>query len=207
MIIGHIGPALAARGRWPRLPLPWLVGATLAPDLLRLALDMRGVSWQLANQYSHLLPWSALLALVAGGAAFLLQRDVMTGLVVGALVLSHVALDMLSGRKQLWLGGPFGLGMEEYQQLELVVETALAWWGWRLARRARTPRWMRSVALLGILVAAQALYLRYTFEARPYATRCFEHPVRPCWIRRRERSPVAAAAEATPVNLISRSAR
>jgi hypothetical protein len=198
MIIGHLGPALAARARWPRLSLPLVVGASFAPDLLRLAFDAGGVGWRSANEYSHLLPWSALLGLAVGVAAFAPRRDRVAGLVAAALVASHVALDMISGHKPLWREGPTGLGVEAYQQLELLLEGALAWWGWRAARRTRSPAWVGSVATLVFLLVAQGVYLRQTFEARPYATRCVEYPLRPCWIRRRDPPPTAPTAAAPP---------
>ena len=33
MITGHLGVAAAARGRWPRIALPWLLVVSIAPDL------------------------------------------------------------------------------------------------------------------------------------------------------------------------------
>ena len=109
---------------------------------------------------------------------------------MGALVLSHVALDMLSGRKPLWYGGPIGLNLQEYEPIELVIESALlvAGW-WQLRRRDRVSVLARRASLAALLVVEMA-YLRQTFLARPYATRCIEHPVRPCWIRQRDRPPI-----------------
>src|SRR3954470_5381075 len=39
MIVGHLGLAYAARARWRQIPFAWLIVATMAPDLARLALD------------------------------------------------------------------------------------------------------------------------------------------------------------------------
>jgi hypothetical protein len=189
MIVGHIGAAFAARWRWPSLPLPWLLGATMAPDLLRLALRSTGSHWRLANYYSHVLPWGALWAVLLAATAWAVLRRPTAALVIGALVLSHLALDALSGRKPVWTNGPPGLGLEEYQQAEFVVEAALAWAGWHLLRRRRVPRWATGRRALAILLVGQAAYLVETFRDRPYATRCVEYPVRPCWIRRRDHPP------------------
>ena len=187
MIIGHVGVAFGARARWPRIPLAWVLVATLAPDLWRLALGLAGLNVNEANRYSHLLPWSAVLALVLALAAWARSRDRTLAAVVAALVLSHVALDMVSGRKPLWLGGPTGLDVQHYQQLELVIEAALAWWGWRLLRRSGHASWVARRTVLGLLIAFEGVYLAISLWQRPYATRCIEYPVQPCWIRRHDR--------------------
>lgn len=189
MIIGHLGAAFAARARWLRVPLAWLIGASLAPDVFRLALELGGVAWPASNQYSHLLPWSAVFAAALGAAAAAARRDLTAGLVVTMMVASHIALDALSGRKPLWVGGPLGLGLQDYQQLEFLLEGGLAAWGWWLVRRSRSAVRAGSVAALCVMLVGQAVYLRYTFEARPYQKRCFEYPLRPCYIRRRELPP------------------
>jgi len=163
----------------------------MAPDLLRLVLSATaGASQMDPNRYTHLLPWSLLLAVALGLLTWLVRRDRQSAVVVGALVLSHVALDMLSGRKPLWYGGPVGLNLQAYEPIELVIESALLVAGWRgLRRRDRVSMLARRGTLAALLVLEVA-YLRQTFLARPYATRCIEHPVRPCWIRRHDRPPI-----------------
>jgi hypothetical protein len=191
MLIGHLGPAFAARARWADIPMGWLVGATMVPDLARLALSATPAAARMdLNQYTHFLPWSLLLAAAVGFLAWLVRRDRTTALVVGALVLSHVALDMISGRKPLWWGGPMGLDLQEYQQVELVIEAALLVAGWRSLRRVERRSIVARRSVLAALLLVEALYLRATFLARPYATRCIEYPLRPCWIRRHDRPPV-----------------
>lgn len=188
MIVGHIGVAFVARSRWPRAPLGWMLVATFAPDLARLILDIAGQRWH-RNEYSHLLPWSALLALGLAVAAWLAWRDVRAAAVVGALVLSHIALDMISGRKQLWLGGPSGINVGQYQQLEFVIEAGLLWLGWALLRRTMPRVRVTRRSVLVVLLAFEAAVLSRSLLSRPYATRCIEYPIRPCWIRRHESPP------------------
>lgn len=190
MLIGHLGPAYAARARWADVPVGWLLGATMAPDIARLALSAtpRGTSLDL-NQYTHFLPWSLLLAGVLALLAWLPRRDRLRALVVGGLVLSHVALDMISGHKPLWWGGPVGLDLQEYQQVELVIESGLVIAGWIVLRRARRRSVFARRGVLAGLLVLESLYLRQTYLARPYATRCLEYPVRPCWIRRHDQPP------------------
>ena len=181
MIIGHIGVAFAARWRWPKASLPWLLVATMASDIWRTVLAATGLSLQEANIYSHVLPWSGILAILLAVAAFLVLRNVETALLVGAIVLSHVALDMVSGWKVLWIGGPSGLDVEHFEQLEFVIEVVLLWVGWKLLKRTTTPRWVADWRVFALLVVIQASYLIASFEARPWKTRCIAYPLSPCW--------------------------
>ena len=190
MLIGHLGPACAARARWTDIPATWLVGATMAPDLARLALSLSPTASRSdLNEYTHLLPWSALLAAGIAFLAWLGRRDRHTALVVAAIVLSHIALDMVSGRKPLWSGGPMGLDVQRYQQLEFVIEAALLVVGWRLLRRVERRGFLARRAVLAALLLIEAAYLTKSLIDRPYATRCIEYPLRPCWIRRHDRPP------------------
>jgi hypothetical protein len=191
MLIGHLGPACAARARWPDIPIGWLVMATMAPDLARLAVSASPNASRLdLNLYTHYLPWSLLLAAVVGLFAWMVRRDGRAALVVGALVLSHIALDMISGRKPLWWGGPMGLDVQQYQQLEFVIEGVLLVAGWRVLRRAERRSLLARGSVLAALLAIEVVYLTQSLLARPYATRCIEYPLQPCWIRRHDQPPV-----------------
>jgi hypothetical protein len=189
MLIGHLGAAYAAGARWRTIPVVWLLAATMGPDLARVVLAATGVDrWDL-NLYSHLLPWSLLLVAAAALVAWMARRDATSAIVVGALVLSHIALDMLSGRKPLWVGGPMGLDVQRYQQLEFVIEAALLVIGWRLLRRAAPRALLARRSMLAALLIVEAAYLTRSLLQRPYATRCIEYPLQPCWIRRHDRPP------------------
>lgn len=189
MIIGHFGVAFAARARWPRLSLAWLLLATMAPDLWRVALAGTGMPMAFTTRYSHVLPWSALLALALGIVALITFRSRLAALVTIVVVLSHILLDAISGEKALWPGGPAGLNVEYYQQLEFVIEAALAWYGWRLLRRSARPTRLARRSILAFLLAFEGVYLANALHQRPYATRCVEYPIQPCWIRRHDRPP------------------
>lgn len=191
MIIGHLGVAFAARAKWPRLSIYWLLFATLAPDLLRPALAATGMSMGYTTRYSHLLPWSALLALVLGLVALALFRSSTAAVVTAAVVLSHILLDAVSGAKALWDGGPAGLNAQRYQQLELVIEAALCWWGWRMLRRSSARTWLGCRTTLAALLAFETLFQAWSLNQRPYATRCWVWPLKSCWEWRGERPPGA----------------
>ena len=189
MIIGHLGVAFAARARWPRISLYWLIVATMAPDLLRAALAATGMSMAFTTRYSHMLPWSAYLAVTLGAIALAVTRRPIVGVLTAALVLSHILLDAISGQKALWDGSPPGLNLQRYQQLELVIEAALCWWGWRMLRRSSTSTWLSRRTTLAVLLAFETVFQAWSLNQRPYATRCWVWPLKSCWEWRGERSP------------------
>jgi hypothetical protein len=189
MIIGHLGIAFAARAKWPRMSIYWLLVATMAPDLFRAALAALGMSMWQTTRYSHVLPYSALFALVLGAVAAAMFRSRLAGLVTVAVVLSHILLDAVSGQKALWDGGPAGLDAQRYQQLEFVIEAAICWWGWRLLRRSSSPTWLARRSVLAALLVFEAAFQAWSLEQRPYATRCWVWPLKSCWEWRGEMAP------------------
>lgn len=189
MIIGHLGIAFGARARWPRLSVYWLMVATMAPDLFRGVLAATGMSNGFTNRYSHVLPFSLLLALALGLVALVLFRDPLAAVVTVIVVLSHIVLDAVSGQKAIWDGSPPGLNVQRYVQVELMIEGALAWWGWRLMRRSPSPTWLSRRSVLAALLVFETAFQAWTLEQRPYATRCWVWPLESCWKWRGERPP------------------
>ena len=183
VLIGHVGAAFAARRRWPAAPLGWLLCASFAPDVWRIALADSGYRWWPSNTYSHALPWSGIIALVVGSMAWPVLRDGRAALVIAGLSASHVALDMISGWKPLWVGGPVGLDLYHVEQAEFALEGILAWAGWRLLRPTTVPGWVARRRMLVFLLAVQAVYSWTAYRSRPAATRCWTYPFAPCWRR------------------------
>lgn len=194
MIIGHIGLAFAAKRRWPRVPLGALLVASFAPDLLRVALASTGLPLKTTNLYSHALPWCALLAVAATALAWRTLRDRGAGLLIGAIVMSHIVLDGFSGRKPLWRDGPVGLDAGSFEVLELFIEAALLIAGWQLLRGTRAPRWATNRALPLVLIAVQVASALGSISQRPYNTRCLAYPMRACT----EASALTRRWETTP---------
>ncbi len=181
MIVGHIGAAFAARRRWPHVSLGILIVASLLPDLLRVPFLPFGLFSQQSNVYTHGVPWIVLIAAASGLIAWRALRSRSAGVAVAVLVLSHVVLDMSSGTKELWRGGPRGLDLDAaYWQYEFAIEAVILFAGWWLMRGGGVGRpwrlWRVPVLLLalelGVMVAA-------VYE-RPYAKRCWIYPFRPC---------------------------
>lgn len=181
MIIGHIGLAFAAKRRWESISLSVLLLATFAPDILRAPLAAAGMHWRDTNLYTHALPAGLIWAALIGVLAQRTLRDRTATCVVVALVVSHLGLDMISGRKPLWAHGPVGLDVEEFEQLELVIETLLLVAGWWLLRGTRTtPAWTRRPVVPVVLTVLEVVYLAGTMSQRPYRTRCLAAPIAEC---------------------------
>jgi hypothetical protein len=141
------------------VPLLWLLPAAIAPDLLDFAYALAGVCSPY-GLYSHTIPAAALTAAVLGGGAFLATGSRAAGLVTAAVVLAHLPLDLVTGRKIYWPGGPL-LGLALYQRplLDFLAEVPIALGGWWMLRRSgRGPRWAAvGAAALG-LVVVQAVF-------------------------------------------------
>jgi hypothetical protein len=142
MFVGHLAVALGAKRVVPRASLGTLVAATFGLDLLWpifLLLGLETVQIDPGNTAFTPLdftsyPWShSLVMAIVWGALFGLavssrMKTARTGLVVGAVVVSHWVLDVATHRPDmpLWPGGPLlGLGLWNSVPGTLVVEGAL----------------------------------------------------------------------------------
>lgn len=159
MITGHLGVAAAANARWPALSLLWLVPVAIAPDLLDVGYSVARICSPY-GLYSHTVPAAALTAAVLGGIAFLATGSRAAGLITAGVVLAHLPLDLVTGRKIFWPGGPL-LGLQLYRRpvLDFLVEVPIGLGGWWLLRRSgRAPRYAAAgIAALG-LVLLQATF-------------------------------------------------
>ncbi|MDB4916552.1 MAG: hypothetical protein JWM95_4196 [Gemmatimonadetes bacterium] len=183
MIIGHVGVAFATTRFARRTGIFWALFASLAPDIWRQALeDVKYGPWH-ANLYSHAYPWVVVLGIVLASTAWIVTREAALAIILALLVASHVALDMISGWKPLWIGGPSGLDLQHMEQAEFVLEACLAWLGWRLLPRTRVPRWLTNKATLFALIVVQGTYAISYYRARPSEIRCIMYPFAPCWTK------------------------
>ncbi len=180
MIIGHVGVALAAKGRWRSASLGWLLTASFAPDIWRAILGAHGYPLWESTVLSHILPAVLVLAVVLASLAWLVMRQGTTAILVAVLVLSHVALDFVSGWKPLWVGGPTGLDLQHVEQLELLLEAAICWAGWRMLPRQGVHRAFTHPAFMVLLLAGEIAYLSNTWLLRPPDMQCVMYPVAPC---------------------------
>lgn len=159
MITGHLGIAAALHASRRDSSLGWLLGASMAPDVV----DGLFVVAQTCNPhglYSHTLPAAALIAAVTGAVAYLATDRRATGLLAALLVLAHVPLDFVTGHKLFWPGGELaGLRLYEWPALDFALESAIVTGGWWWMRaRPWAPRWATTwVALAGLLVVQGAM--------------------------------------------------
>jgi len=215
MFVGHLAVAFAAKEVEPRAPLGALVAASYGLDLLWPFLLLAGVEVVridpgntavtpldfVAYPWSHsllmALVWGALVALVAGSVL----RCRRTGIVIGAVVVSHWVLDFLTHRPDLplWPGGPkVGLGIWESIPATLLVEGALLVVAVALYVRATEPRdaigrW----ALVGLLAFAAPIWMIGPFSPPPPSAEAVRNvafslwlfPLWAAWIERHRSRP------------------
>ncbi|MEO8621184.1 MAG: metal-dependent hydrolase [bacterium] len=160
MVAGHISLAYAARARWPRAELVALIVATLLPDLADFVLPQGTECRTTCGMYTHAFP--AILVLAAGMAvlAWGIWHRRSTALLAGALVLSHVALDLVTGYKRFWLGGPItGINLYQHAAADFVVESMMMTIAWWVLRRSRNPPpWAVHPVTLVLLLVLQGSF-------------------------------------------------
>jgi hypothetical protein len=194
LIIGHIGVAFAARWKFPRAPLSFLLVATFLPDIVRASLRFAGFE-EYAVLGSHRFPWCVYAAIGVAVLAYLVTRDLSTALVTGSLVLLHVAFDLISGTKELWSNGPdFALELQmRAPRAEFLLEAIMLIAAVALLRRTTVPRWVTGWAFVGLLLTVEAAYVSTRFEPRfaRRALRIVKRQVLEDTRQRRERRPRA----------------
>jgi hypothetical protein len=185
MLAGHLAVALASKKVDRALPVGAAVAAAFGLDLLWPLFLLLGIESVQVNQgdtaFTHLTfvsyPWSHSLVMSAvwATAATLLGRQVYrswrTGALLGALVLSHWLLDLVTHRPDLpiWPGGQvFGLSLWNSILGTILVEGSLfaaGIWLYTRATRARdaTGRW----ALVGLLVLIGAVWATQPWSPPP----------------------------------------
>jgi hypothetical protein len=139
MYIGHIGIALAGKGLQRTAPLWLLVVATQGCDWVQVVACVAAPAGASA-MWSHSLPMVAALAAALSLACYLLTRNGMVAGLAGAVTVSHVLADYVTGLKPTWPGGPtIGLELYSHPLGDLVVETGILALGWLLYRRSLPP--------------------------------------------------------------------
>lgn len=168
MVIGHLGVAMVARARWPRVPIVALALASVAPDFVDLALAGLRICAP-AGVYSHSLIPALLIAATCAVIAGVWQRSAATGGVIAALVLLHLPADFVTGLKVFWPGGPIiGLNLYSHPVLDFVLEASIAFAGWRYLRsRGPAPAWVMRWTGIAALLALQGTIDMLSYVAGP----------------------------------------
>jgi hypothetical protein len=162
MYMGHLAFALAAKRLRPELGLAVLAGAVALLDWVD-ALNgfLPSPLNQLAGQLIHTIPGALACAATVGLVTWVVGSTI-DALVLGGLVLSHLATDWLTSDLDAWPRGPaIGLHLYQSRSLDFLLETTLLGIGWWLYRRSlpadarwRWPSW----AMLVLLIAFQAVF-------------------------------------------------
>ncbi len=159
MYVGHAGVALGAKRVVPAVAIATLVFATYLPDWVDAALCITG-RYHSVQMLSHSIPAALVLALVAGAVQLARGGDIRGGLVVAAVVISHVLLDYITGIKPTVPGGPFiGLQIYRFPLIDFVIESVVIVAGWLMYRRtlpAADRRWNPATTMLVLLLLLQA---------------------------------------------------
>lgn len=158
MITGHLGIAGAAYSVRRDSSLAWLLGASMAPDVV----DALFVVAKICNPsglYSHTVPAAVLIAAVTGAIAYFATDQRVTGVLAVMLVLAHLPPDYVTGRKLFWPGGELlGLRLYEHPMADFALEGLIALCGWWLVRSRRpAPRWAAGWLALAALLFAQGV--------------------------------------------------
>lgn len=156
MFVGHFAAGFAAKAIAPKTNLAWLVTAGSLVDLVFTVFLLLGVEharivpgFTRANAMDlYDYPWSHSLVAIccwsalAASAWWLWRRNVRVALVVGAVVMSHWVLDVLSHIPDmaLWPGSTTLLGLGLWRSIAATVAVEGVLWVAALALYVRATR-------------------------------------------------------------------
>lgn len=170
MVTGHIALAYLARSTWRRATLLPLLVATLIPDLADFALPQGDRCRTACALYTHAVPAVFVLAVAAAVLSWYVFHRRATTNLVAALVLAHVASDLVTGYKSYWPGGPkLGLQLYAHPVTDFTVEAAMMIGAWVVLRRSLdAPRTAVHPATLLLLLTVQAAYDYFQLRGFPW---------------------------------------
>ena len=135
-----------------------LLVATYTPDWVDTGLCIAGV-YNPQGMLSHSIPAVLLFMLVGFAAYAAVARDWKGGLVIAAVILSHIFLDWVTGYKPTWPGGPMiGLRLYDRPVADFIVEALVIVAGAMIYGRTLPPRrrpWVDVAIMVGALLALQ----------------------------------------------------
>ena len=135
-----------------------LLVATYTPDWIDAGLCLAG-GYTSREMLSHSIPAVMIFALVGFVAYVFITRDRVGAAVVGAVLLSHLFLDWITGLKPTWPAGPLiGLQLYSHPIADFFAEGILIAAGAVVYSRTLPPRrrpWLDLAIMLGALLALQ----------------------------------------------------
>ncbi len=175
MLTGHVAVAIGAHGIRSTVPLWLLIIASQLPDWADAALCIGGIRSSTPGLYSHALLPVAILATVAAAAYFLWRRDAAGGLMIAAVVVTHLLGDYVTGLKPTWEGGPvMGLNLYARPAVDFVFEAAVLTAGWLLYQRSFPAgrRYSRDVAMVFIALLVIQAAADIAISVSPGMSKC-----------------------------------
>lgn len=186
MFIGHFGVGLAAKRIDTRPSLGTLFFASQFIDLLwpffllfgleRVKLDpgntaftpLDFVYYPFSHSFVAVFIWSCLFGFVY----FLIRRNIKSSLLLGALVMSHWILDLITHRPDLplALGNDFkvGFGLWNSVLFTIVIEGAVFLWGSYLYLKiTKAKNKTGNLSIWGLLIFLVVIYVMNVFGPPP----------------------------------------
>ncbi len=159
MYAGHAALALLAKSRRTPIPLAVLVIVAYAPDWLEWMLGGihdRGTELSSAALISHSIVLVLIGSAVVAGLALAIRLRPVDAVLLGALYLSHWVVDLITGLKPTWSGGPMiGLRLYDTPLWDFVLESVVivaCWMAYRRSLPATSRRGWTVVILVGLIV-------------------------------------------------------
>lgn len=188
MFIGHFGIGLAAKKvdnkpslgtlflasqfidlLWPVLLLVGLEHVIIEPGNTAFT-PLNFVDYPISHGFFGVLIWSILFGLVY----YIIKRNVKSSLVLGALVMSHWILDLITHRPDLplfpWSDAKVGLGLWNSVVLTIIVEGLIFIGGAYLyMKTTRAENKKGSIGLWSLLIFLIIIYVSNIFGPPPPA--------------------------------------
>jgi hypothetical protein len=186
MFIGHFGTGLAAKKIDPKISLGTLFLAAqfidlLWPIFLLLGLEkvqiepgntaftpLNFISYPYSHSFFGALVWSILFAAVF----FLFKKEIKSSLLLGALVMSHWVLDLITHKPDLllfpWNDFKVGFGLWNYVLVTILIEGLIFGIGsylYLVTTKAENKK--GSIGLWGLLIFLAVIYLMNVFGSPP----------------------------------------
>jgi len=188
MFIGHFGVGLAAKKidnkpslgtlfmasqfidlLWPVLLLVGLEHVIIEPGNTAFT-PLNFVDYPISHGFFSVLIWSILFGLVY----YIIKRNVKSALVLGALVMSHWVLDLITHRPDLplfpWSDAKVGLGLWNSVALTIIIEGLIFIGGVYLyMKTTRAENKKGSIGLWSLLIFLGVVYVSNIFGPPPPA--------------------------------------
>jgi len=172
VITGHLALAYGVGGKLREHRLLWLFGATLAPDIVDVALAFAHVCSPY-GLYSHSIPALALEAPLAAAICWAVTRDRRVAIAAALLIALHLPLDFVTGSKVFWPGAPFiGADFYKYPLADVAIELPMVLAGWWYARKRMSDSgiWLHKTAIVLFVALQCALNVSKLVDFKPPVT-------------------------------------